>query len=259
MIATVTTIIGIDCATQPKKLGLARGRWDGQRGVVEQATLGSDVGVLAEAIAAWIEGPTLIAIDAPLGWPVELGRALAQHRAGDGIAGDPNELFRRETDRVVKRMVGKTSLDVGADRIARTAHAALRLLSELRAHTGEVVPLAWDPAVEGTMAIEVYPAATLAARSFVHRGYKGDPERSPAARRGLVEALRDEVGFTLDVERLIACDDILDAAVCVLAGADFLRGECVAPTDAELTVAQGEGWIWFRRPSVAPRSRRRER
>ena len=35
---------------------------------------------------------------------------------------------------------------------------------------------------------------------------------------------------------LIANDDVLDAAVCVLAGSDFLRGDCLAPEDAAQAV-----------------------
>jgi hypothetical protein len=59
------------------------------------------------------------------------------------------------------------------------------------------------------------------------------------------------MGFEVDVERLIACDDMLDAAVCVLAGADFLRSTCVPPERAQVATAMSEGWIWFRRPARA--------
>jgi hypothetical protein len=41
-------------------------------------------------------------------------------------------MFRRMTDRAIHKNVGRTPLDVGADWIARTAHAALRFLAELR-------------------------------------------------------------------------------------------------------------------------------
>ena len=43
---------------------------------------------------------------------------------------------------VVRDRIGKQSLDVGADRIARTAHAALQLLHELRGRLGKPIPLA---------------------------------------------------------------------------------------------------------------------
>ena len=36
--------------------------------------------------------------------------------------------------------------------------------------------------------------------------------------------------------------DALDAAVCVLAGRDFIRGHALSPPD--LDEAKREGWIW---------------
>ena len=43
------------------------------------------------------------------------------------------------------------------------------------------------------------------------------------------------------VSRLEEKDGVLDAALCVLAGADFLIGEVYAPEDGEL--ARKDGWI----------------
>jgi hypothetical protein len=34
-------------------------------------------------IEEWVSGPTLIAIDAPLGRPADLGEELVEHRAGN--------------------------------------------------------------------------------------------------------------------------------------------------------------------------------
>jgi len=113
------TIIGIDAATEPKKVGLARGWVDGERVVVSDARIGSRIPSVAETIAGWIEGPTLLAIDAPLGWPAPLGRALVGHRAGQAFKADAKEAFNRLTDRVLCERTGKRPLDVGADRIAR--------------------------------------------------------------------------------------------------------------------------------------------
>jgi hypothetical protein len=47
---------------------------------------------------------------------------------------------------------------------------------------------------------------------------------------------------------MIECDHIIDAVACVLAGADFLRGDVVLPTEEEILVAKREGWIWFKSP-----------
>src|SRR5207253_1199225 len=115
----------------------------------------------------------LLAFDAPLGWPQPLGRALAEHRAGHPLSLPAHQLFRRATDRFVKARIGKQSLDVGADRIARTAHSALKLLADVRQKTGLPIPMAWEPSYsERVAAIEVYPAATLIAHGIPDTGYK---------------------------------------------------------------------------------------
>jgi len=92
-----TTIIGIDCATQPKKCGVARGRFEGGRVVVGEVALGSQIDSLSKTIASWVVEPTLIAIDAPLGWPMALARELAGHAAGQPVGAPPvqgRHLFR---------------------------------------------------------------------------------------------------------------------------------------------------------------------
>ena len=40
--------------------------------------------------------------------------------------------------------------------------------------------------------------------------------------------------------------DVLDAVVCVLAGADFLRRKCIPIPDNLRDIAPKEGWIWVR-------------
>lgn len=67
------------------------------------------------------------------------------HQAGVALDEALGHLFRRETDRFIRATIGKQSLDVGADRIARTCHAALTILVELRELTGEPIPLALEP------------------------------------------------------------------------------------------------------------------
>lgn len=46
------------------------------------------------------------------------------------------------------------------------------------------------------------------------------------------------------VPALAETDDALDAALCIMAGADFLSGKAVGPADDELEFATKEGWIW---------------
>jgi hypothetical protein len=243
----LTTVIGIDCATQDKRVGLALGHDEGQTARIEQVLTGSMVASVVETVAAWAapEAPTLLALDAPLGWPAGMGPALGRHEAGAPIAMEANRLFRRETDRAVREATGKRPLDVGAERIARTAHAALELLQALRERTGEAIPLAWEPRLaDGLWAIEVYPAGTLAACGVDARGYKGPGAVAP--RRALLRFLGEQVRLPADCSLMVENDDALDAALCVLAGVDFLRGRVLAPE--ELGLARKEGWIWIRQP-----------
>lgn len=249
----VATIIGIDAATEAKKLGLARGHLESDRLVVHEVMLGSEVASVTDTVASWVTAHTLIAIDAPLGWPSPLGHALREHRAGVAIQAEAHDLFRRVTDRFVHTTLGKLPLEVGADRIARTAHAALRRLDELRRVTRLDIPLAWAPGGRGVACIEVYPAATLRARGIDSSGCKGKKEGTVAQRRRVLDAVRGELGLEIEDARLVGCDDRLDAVLCVLAGADFLRGRCVGPDERQRERAEVEGWIWFGDPGVGRR------
>lgn len=241
----VVTIIGIDCATQAKNVGLALGTFDKGIARIDDVILGVGNVSLADIIADWVIGTqkVLLALDAPLGWPVSLGRELQEHEAGNPIKTEPNQLFRRSTDQFIKRMIGKQPLDVGADRIARTAHSALTLLDEIRKRTGEELPLAWESDIQKEIsAIEVYPAATLIAHEIMAPGYKR--RESINLRKRLLEDLRKLIGLPPDLSLMENNDDALDAVICVLAGADFLRGEVYCPIDQDL--AKKEGWIWVR-------------
>ncbi|MAU01116.1 MAG: hypothetical protein CL608_28570 [Anaerolineaceae bacterium] len=244
------TIIGIDCATQPQKTGLAVGTWNGTAVSLHTLTLGQKKQSLAQTIANWLPAhtPTLLAIDAPLGWPADLGHQLANHNAGDPLPVPPNTLFRRETDRRIWQRTGKLPLDVGADRIARTAHAALTLLADLRQITQEPIPLAWQPQpAQNLSAIEVYPAGTLKMmfdpmRVPRYKGKDGENGRSV-----ILHQLKQHVTLPTNTQLLLKNDDVLDAALCVLAGADFLRGGAGPP--ANIDQAKKEGWIWVRTKS----------
>jgi len=242
------TIIGIDCATKDNKIGLALGHFDENKAYIDKVIVGSRETPVVETVVDWMGQcvSALLAVDAPLGWPVGLVQALCFHEAGGPIQLAANEMFRRLTDREIKRKIGKQPLDVGADKIARTARAALRLLQDLRARTGKEIPLAWKPCV-GSRAcvIEVYPAATLAAYGVKDSGYKGKEGR--VARQAILEFLGKKVGLPKDTALMESKDDALDAALCVLAGVDFLRGEVLEPT--EIPVVKREGWIWVRKPN----------
>jgi len=244
------TIIGIDCAVQDKNVGLALASFDGREAHIDQVAVGLKEGAVVDIVADWISHhpPALLALDAPLGWPKGLRQGLRGHKAGKPIRLEPNDMFRRETDKEVKRRTNKQPLDVGADRIARTAHAALGLLHKLRARTGQDIPLAWKPSmISRTCAIEVYPAATLRAHEIKAQGYKQKDARN--ARQSLLGQLKGKLSLPSDptsLKYLQSNVDALDATICVLAGVDFLRGEVYEPPDLKL--AKKEGWIWVREP-----------
>lgn len=240
-------LVGIDCATEDSSMGLAIGRSIAGRAHVDEVLCPGDrpaVAILADWLRA-MKRPTLVAMDAPLGWPSRMSSSLVVHRAGQVIDVPPNDFFRRTTDRFIRRHLGKTPLDVGADRIARTAHAALTLLAALRTALDAPIPLAWSAdTVSGHAAIEVYPAATLIAHSLPCTGYKKPDQQE--SRRSLLRCLGAAITLPADVAVCDGSADAVDAIVCVLAAADFANGRVMPPEDPEL--AEQEGWIW-----VAPR------
>jgi predicted RNase H-like nuclease len=234
-------LVGIDCAVAETNIGLALAEYNG--GVkLRAATLCDSERPAAETVVGWLtdaRGQALLAIDAPLGWPVALAQSLAHHRAGEKIDTEPNVMFRRATDRFIGREF-TTPLDVGADRIARTAHAALSLLSKVREGLGLEIPLALGTTA-GTAAIEVYPAGTLVAHGFQSTCYK--KREQVDGRRKILASLRSQIDVDDEqAAKLESNADILDAAVCVMAAKDFLDGRAYPPEDLEL--AAKEGWIW---------------
>jgi predicted RNase H-like nuclease len=240
------TIVGVDCATQEERMGLARGQLDEEGGLrIERVTLGTAGESAAASVCQWIDGQAqfVLALAAPLGWPRELGAALTEHTAGAQLRGHADSLFRRETDKQVHKALGKLPPDVGADRVARTARAALALLSDVRSLALAPVPLAWQQGRESG-AIEVYPAATLIARGVSGIGYKANTAQARKARGGILDRLSSQADIKVARDLMIEDANQFDAMLCVLAGADFAQGLCVEPLHPER--ARKEGHIWFR-------------
>ena len=250
-----TTIIGVDCAAQPNNTGMARGEIEGGRLTIRNVERGDRRRTPAVVLREWLGAvsgrPTLLALDAPLGWPVAMGKALNGHRAGLPIDVHPDYMFRRITDRYVKKQTRKTPLEVGANLIARTAHSALSLLNCLREATNEEIPLKWCLSPwTGIQAIEVYPALTLRALGIEEKGYKKGTSEGRTARASIVEKMRTRIEFEPGVgNQMKDSDDLVDAVVCVQAGFDFLRGLCMTPPKDEMDTVIREGWIWFRQAS----------
>ena len=246
MLPSQIRLIGVDCATDSTKVGIAAGLYTDGRVQVTDVQLCTKETSAASLAAQWLTGTprAVIGIDAPLGWPEPLAKSLAGHGAGDHIKTAAHDLFRRETDREVYRTTGKMPLDVGADRIARTAHAALTMLHEIRRQTGKPIPLTWSPVVEDVVAIEVYPAASLSTHGFPSRTYKKVDQR--ATREAIVSSLNSVLELPPDRTTMLNSADALDAVVCLLAIKDFLDGTALKPVN--LDRARREGWIWVRAP-----------
>lgn len=239
-------VVGVDCATQEERTGLAHGVLDAEgRLELKRVTLGTAGESAAATVGGWIaRAPChVVALSAPLGWPAALGPALTQHRAGQRLELEADELFRRDTDRFMQAQLGKSPPDVGADRVARTARAALQLLQKISAAAARELPLAWQPGASSG-AIEVHPAATLLSRGISASGYKTATPAGRKARTAIVNRLAPELVTRISNELLTENDDLLDALVCAVAAADFARGDGLAPIDRAR--AEREGWIWFR-------------
>jgi hypothetical protein len=254
-------------ATQPKSVGLAHCTYDSQQLQLEKISTHRTWPAIDREISAWISQPsrtaeeqppthppaspptTLLALDAPLGWPERLADTLHGHRAGDPVPKVANELFRRRTDDVVAAELGKRPLDVGADRIARTAHAALHLLTRLRETHALDMPLAWTPGrVSSTSMIEVYPAGTLASRHLPSSGYKGASDAAVNIRQDIIRGIRGELALPGEAFDLMSSSDhLLDAVLCCIAARDFADARVIQPNHQD--PATKEGWIW-----VAPRA-----
>jgi predicted RNase H-like nuclease len=246
------TLIGLDAAVQDGDFGYAIGEFNGADKPVKIRGAGSlrDVNSALKSIVSAIDAANkvLIAVDAPLGWPTRLRDALDKHVAGTLVSQHADDIFRRQTDKLVQKVVGNRSFDVGADRIARTAHRALRFIQSLREMSAQSIDLAWSNSwAEKCALIEVYPAATLRSRRLPHRKYKNQEYRE--ARTAIADGLKRLVP---ELDNYVSAQaDIFDACLCLLAARDFLCDEAMRPTADMVETAALEGWIWVRKPSLA--------
>lgn len=218
-------IIGIDCATLHGNTGLCFSTWDGSELCVTRARVCTHEKDLVESVVAELAGATraVIALDAPLGWPALLADGLRDHRAGQPLSGARQDVFRRTTDRAIEEWSGKRPLEVGANLIARTAHAALAELDAIRTSLQVDVPLAWSAAPpDDIVAVEVYPAVTWLAHQ------KKWPSWFPVS----------------DPNQYDHPLHVRDAVLCAIAAVDFIEGRAAGPGADERAMAEREGWIW---------------
>ncbi|MDQ3515110.1 MAG: DUF429 domain-containing protein [Chloroflexota bacterium] len=195
-----------------------------------------DAAVLA--MAASCDG---VGIDAPFGWPEPFIRLMADQAAGrpetspwDTVRRDAPRF--RQTDFVVRGVLGRWPLSVSSDLIAITAMRCAGLLASLgvgdRSGAGRVV--------------EVYPAVALQRWSLPSSGYKGLAGRATAL-PNLFRALLAACPW-LDVPEPVArtcaaSDHAFDALVCALVARAVAIGATERPGDSEREHARVEGWI----------------
>lgn len=286
-------IIGIDCAADPKNIAVASAIEVNGRLTVDSPFFGEGgtrspradrISRLAADITEQMstERPTLLALDAPLGWPVAMRKALAEGTAGSvaGIPGDAREdaslMFRRFTDRFVAERTGKTPQSVGANWVASLTHTALQLIHMIaekcqeRSISMSNAPLDQrDSFRRDVHIIEVYPA--LAGPLFLRGpscfeswtavreeldGFRRENWDTIVERlRGRLEADCVDLSPELKNDRRLR-DHGLDAILCAWIGWQFLLGECVPPTITGDDLAK-EGWIWFdrRTPNLRGKAR----
>jgi predicted nuclease with RNAse H fold len=226
--ARAVRLIGVDWSTVEPNRGVAVVDYaEGATSLIALSACTSRqtaLRLIADAIST-SSSPSVVAIDAPLGWPVGLAVGLGDHSAGEGLEVGADEMFSRETDRFVQRTLNKRPLEVGANLIARTAHSANQFLCDVRKATARAIPLLWSPEeLSGAGAIEVYPAATKIVVT--------------------PQSAAEVLGFNHSQLRY-ANAHVEDALWCAVAALHFVRGECDPPID--LARSRQEGWIWFRR------------
>lgn len=263
MTVSTWTVIGWDAAVTPSNNALVRATVTTGDGrdctvAVTDHVVPTTSAAITDAIVTWSvkdTGPVLLCVDSPLGWPVPLGHRLAEHRAGEPVGSDPEHLFRRDTDRDIRARLGKTPLDIGADRIARTAWSVLDVIGAVRVR-GLMVHVPTDyrwlraegrhPSPDALL-FESYPAAWCASESVRTSGYR--PAEAVARRAELLTEVRERVALqriALDLphgeQSFTRRADDLDALICVLVGVDIVRQLCPPPSD-QLRAAT-EGWIW---------------
>lgn len=254
--------LGIDLSSQPRNTGLCLIEWS--RGQAEVTALWRgrdphghplDDGLLMAAMEGAhsdLAVPSKVAIDAPLGWPVDFVRSISDLNDWPVKISESRErLERRATDHWVHRKAEKQPLSVSTDRIAYPAMRAAGLLAHYVRSTGEAVDRSGvsglvcetypDPAIRK---FDLWPAGA-AKRASYKRGAR-------EVREGILVRLDDSASWlALSDEDRQACidfDDCLDALICALVARAAERTKTIDPPDALVDEAAVEGWIHLPQP-----------
>ena len=159
-------IIGLDWATEDARRAVAAVDVQGDRAALVHLERCSRrkpaLTIVGDLLAN--SDQALLAIDAPLGWPVGMRTGLETHVAGQLVCVGPAEMFARATDRLVRERLKYRPMEVGANLIARVAHSALVFLDQLRKTSRRPIPLLWSATVaRQSRSIRRRPSASVAA------------------------------------------------------------------------------------------------
>ena len=252
----LTATLGLDLASQPKHTALCVIAWADDR---------ADVGALWKGVDAWgaplrdeiivaamggrhreLPAPSKVAIDAPLGWPVDFIHTIAGSMRWPGLGGDRRRLERRATDYWVHGTTGKLPLSVTTDRIAYPAMRAAGLLAHCAAAGDAVI----DVSGVAGLVCETYPDPAIRrlglwpASAGARDSYKGT---AGALRADIVYGLVQAAPWlNLSPPQRDACvesDDALDALVCALVARAAAKGLTAGPPAELAGEARSEGWI----------------
>lgn len=240
--------VGIDLAAQKADTASCRIEWTSAGPKIDPPRLGrSDDQLMAD-----MAGATVVAIDAPFGWPEPFFKAVRAHRAGEAWPGrgEGLEEFRqalrlRRTDLVVKQEAGLTPLSVSADKIAVTAFRCALLLDRLGHERGWKI----DRSGMTGRVVEVYPAAALKQwRLTTATSYKASDAHEQ--RDDITSGLRKALGIDrMPAGVRKACretDHALDAVIAAVVARAAALGWTRPPlSQEERGHASIEGWIHY--------------
>jgi Protein of unknown function (DUF429) len=262
----MTVTLGIDLASQPKNTAMCWIEWEPGRASVTKLFRGTtddnrvwlDDEFVASAMCGGSRGlpaPSKIAIDAPLGWPVDFVKGVTDLALWPVKLGDNRtRLERRATDHWVHQTTGKLPLSVTTDRIAYPAMRAAGLIAHCAARLAPV-----DRTGLAGVICEAYPDPAIRrlglwpADAGPRESYKAD---APGLReRIMIQLAQSASWLEISAAHQRACiesDDCLDALMCALVARGAERGLTIPPPDGLKREAASEGWIHVPQPGALP-------
>jgi predicted nuclease with RNAse H fold len=256
-------IIGIDCATENKKIGIVFSKFIGNKWTVTEISQGLNLANLTTKLRSFSQKKeeTLIALDAPLGFPINLGKFLSPHKAGVPITNWDNgykehisQYVDRYTDRKIREKLNLIPLSVGADKISRVTFRTMELIGTIEKELGEKLNLIWKPEdCKGISFIEVYPASTLKSYGQPHNQYK--QKKDDYNRNQIIDFIISKIDIDKELVENFQFEskiDALDALICAFTGKEFIKGnltsfdKLIEEKDLEevKNIVSNEGWIW---------------